>query len=296
MIIEKKGASHLTYHFLTQNFGNDFLSEHLQIEGIGKVLRTPIDQYYYNGLERPDINNSLFQYTISGAGTIRVGNTFAKVLPGQAFMVSIPGDHEYYLDPLDEKWEFYYIMLHGDWAKCLFEQVTGSVGVIFPLDRNARAVQIMESIFKNVILRNVEDSFESSALAYMFLMELCRLSSDVIPKQYPQVVRRAVEIIKDEYRTLDGVGALAADLSVSKEHLIRIFSRYVGVSPGKYLIRTRLEHAAVLLRNSDASLDEVARKVGFANGNYLGKVLRRYLNIPTQEYRHEQSITPFWQK
>jgi len=134
MIIEKKGASHLTYHFLTQNFGNDFLSEHLQIEGIGKVLRTPIDQYYYNGLERPDINNSLFQYTISGAGTIRVGNTFAKVLPGQAFMVSIPGDHEYYLDPLDEKWEFYYIMLHGEIGRsaCLSRSPEASASS-FPL-------------------------------------------------------------------------------------------------------------------------------------------------------------------
>jgi len=296
MIITKDGSSHQSYHFLTQNFGDDFLSNHLQLEGIGKVLRVPAHQYYYNGMDRPDINNSLFQYTLSGTGTIRIGNTCAKLPPGHVFMVSIPGDHEYYLDPADEKWEFYYIMFHGDWAKYLFEQITGNIGVIFPLDGNSRAMQIVENMYDNVTQRKVEDMFETSALAYMLLMELCRLSSGVIPEQYPPLVRRAVEIIRNECRTLDGIGALAAELSVSRAHLIRVFSRFVGVSPGKYLIRARLEHAAVLLKSNDCSLNEVARKVGFANGNYLGKVLRRYLNISTQEYRRKQSITPFRQR
>jgi len=46
-----------------------------------------------------------------------------------------------------------------------------------------------------------------------------------------------------------------------------------GVSPARYLTRLRMEEAARLLRADPASIKEIARRSGFSDPNYFGKVI-----------------------
>ena len=275
--------SHL--HAISGNLGSSFFSEHMQLEGVGRLVCVPATRYYYNGLDRPEKNHALFQYTMAGTGSIRIGNEHAKLLPGQAFMVGIPGDHEYFLDPRDKEWDFYYLMLRGDWGLCLLEQIIENTGNIISIDEHSMPIRLLKDIHGHARTHNVGDCCRASLMAYQFLMELYRFSFDVMMEKYPPLVRQAIDIIQDEYATLDGIKILAARLQVSEAHLIRTFTRYVGIPPGKYLHNTRLEHAVWLLQNTFDTLDEIAVKVGFTGGNYLGKLLRQRLDGPTLKYR-----------
>ncbi|MCL2004036.1 MAG: AraC family transcriptional regulator [Oscillospiraceae bacterium] len=279
-----------SFHRLSYYVDGDYLSEYLQIERIGRGF-IPAAENPWNGLTRGDINTYVFQYTISGTGTLRIGKTVTKINPGQAFAVIIPSNHEYYLDSRDEKWEILYIILRGEWARHLFQKIIGSIGHVLDIAESSRLIQLLEDMYKRIKQRKVKDVFEASYLAYLFIMEFYRVSLDIIPETYPALVRRALEIIRSEYSRLD-IEALACELKVSKAHLIRTFSRQIGMPPGQYLIRTRLKHAITLLLSSNRSLDEIASVVGVASGNYLGKMLRRHLGMSTDEYRRKQSITP----
>ena len=139
-------------------------------------------------------------------------------------------------------------------------------------------IELLDNMLNCVHKQNVKDIHETSFLAYRFLIELLKLCTYVKPNTYPPLVRHSLEIIKTNYQELESIEALADILSVSKAHLIREFSRYVGTSPGKFLLNTRLEHA-FNLRSTGGTLDEIAAKVGFLNGNYLGKVLRRRFGV-----------------
>jgi AraC-like DNA-binding protein len=271
---------------------DDYLSDYLQIERIGKGFIRAADKSW-DGLTRTDAPNScVFQYTISGVGTLRVGDAVSKIKPGQAFAVVVPSDHEYYLDDRDDKWEVLYIILRGEWSKQVFLKISSRIGTTFNVDEDSDLILLLYSIYERVKQREIKDLFEAASLAYAFVMEFYKLSLDVLTEGYPALVRQAMDIIKNDYRSIDSTESIARKLGVSKVHLIRVFKHFVGIPPGQYLIKTRLGHATILLLNSELSLAKIAEATGFSGGNYLGKVLRQHLGMPTGEYRRSQSITP----
>ena len=134
------------------------------------------------------------------------------------------------------------------------------------------------------------DPFTASAQAYTLLMKLCRLRDAGEPGQYSPLVEAAVGIIDEEFAYLDGLDALADRLEISKPHLIRTFTREVGVSPGKYMTRARIEYAKLLLSEPDMSISFAAEASGFAGANYFAKVFRRETGLSPTEY--QQTVPP----
>jgi len=261
----------------------------MQIKYIGR--ETAHTQYSCDGLLRDDHGSIIFQYTTSGIGTLRIGQAVYSIHPGQGFLVSVPSDHEYYLDSSNNnRWEFIYITLQGGWAEHIFNSIIECVGHIVNIDKSSRTIKLLENSLDSLQQRKVKDVFDASVMAYTFLMELYKHAKDIIPEKHPLLVKRAMEMIKDKYQQLGGIENLAGLLNVDRAHLIREFSKNVGVSPGQYLIRTRLENAVILLQNTGDSLNKIAAQVGFANGNYLGKVLRQFLGMSTADYRKLRNV------
>lgn len=99
------------------------------------------------------------------------------------------------------------------------------------------------------------------------------------------LVEGAAELIELEFPMLAGVDDLADRLGVSKCHLIRSFTAERGISPGRYLIATRLQAVKSYLATSRFSVETIAGLTGFACGNYLAKVFRRETGCSPSEYR-----------
>ena len=105
---------------------------------------------------------------------------------------------------------------------------------------------------------------------------LCALAhADEPAQRLSPLVAEAVLTIRNNYMALYGVEDLAEALGVSKCHLVRVFSAEMGVPPGKYLTRTRLEAAKLLLMEREYNLDTIANLCGFSGANYLCRVFRR---------------------
>ena len=71
----------------------------------------------------------------------------------------------------------------------------------------------------------------------------------------------------------------------SKRTLARRVESVLGTSPLAYFQRVRAERAVHLLRTSDASVDEVATRVGYADGTTLRSFLRRQLNMGIRDIK-----------
>lgn len=78
---------------------------------------------------------------------------------------------------------------------------------------------------------------------------------------------------------------VAASIGVSRATLAQSFRRTVGTPPMTYLTEWRLALAADLLRESDAKLDAVARKVGYGSGFALSTAFKRTYGISPTEHR-----------
>lgn len=81
------------------------------------------------------------------------------------------------------------------------------------------------------------------------------------------------------------VDELAANVALSRSAFSARFSRRLGESPKRYLTRTRLAYAATLLDDSDASLAQIALRVGYGSEFSFGKAFKRAFGVAPGAYR-----------
>jgi transcriptional regulator GlxA family with amidase domain len=77
----------------------------------------------------------------------------------------------------------------------------------------------------------------------------------------------------------------ARAVASSKRTLARHMHAVLGKSPLSYFQSLRIERAVHLLRTSDASVDEVAARVGYADPSTLRNLLRRQLKLGIKEIK-----------
>ncbi len=79
--------------------------------------------------------------------------------------------------------------------------------------------------------------------------------------------------------------SLAKVAGVSRATLARRFSELVGESPMTFLTGWRIALAADLLREPQATLEAVARQVGYASPYALSIAFKRVRGVSPQQYR-----------
>lgn len=92
----------------------------------------------------------------------------------------------------------------------------------------------------------------------------------------PPLVTQAVLAMRAHYAELYGAEELSRQLGVSKSHLVRVFSKAMGMGPGQYLTQVRLEAAKAMLAARDWPLETVANLCGFSGANYFCKVFKKH--------------------
>lgn len=71
----------------------------------------------------------------------------------------------------------------------------------------------------------------------------------------------------------------------SPYHFHRIVSAMLGEPIGEFIVRTRIETAARLLRYTDVPVAEIAYRVGYDTPSSLSKAFRRFFGISPKMYR-----------
>lgn len=104
----------------------------------------------------------------------------------------------------------------------------------------------------------------------------------------PQVAR-ALTLMHERPGSSWSVPQLARRAGLSRATFARRFQARVGVSPGVYLTRWRVEVAAQLLRETTLSLAEVADRVGYASEFAFSRVFRRHKGAPPGRYRRQRA-------
>lgn len=78
---------------------------------------------------------------------------------------------------------------------------------------------------------------------------------------------------------------LAGMAHMSKRAYLRAFHAATGQSPIAYLLQTRVDRAAALLRDTAEPVTEVAYRAGFGDSNYFARQFRRVTGMTPRAYR-----------
>ncbi|WP_433195068.1 AraC family transcriptional regulator [Nocardia sp. CA-107356] len=86
------------------------------------------------------------------------------------------------------------------------------------------------------------------------------------------------------------VASLADAVGVSRAALARRFTDLVGEPPMSFLTEWRLALAADLLQESDATIESIARQVGYGSAFALSTAFKRHFGVSPRD--HRQGTTP----
>ena len=96
------------------------------------------------------------------------------------------------------------------------------------------------------------------------------------------MVRRYIDEHFKESITLDQLAELA---HINKYYLVHAFRKAYGISPINYLISRRIQESRFLLTNSNHSLSQIARILGFSSLSYFSQSFHRTEGVSPMEYR-----------
>lgn len=100
-----------------------------------------------------------------------------------------------------------------------------------------------------------------------------------------QSLRQTLSYIEDNVKRDLSLSEIAQIAGVSVSHLKTKFRQLTGVPVHQYVIRRRVERAAVLLTQGKLSIEEVAQEAGFAHQSHLAKHMQRILGCSPKAVR-----------
>ena len=100
-------------------------------------------------------------------------------------------------------------------------------------------------------------------------------------------VHQAVRYMQEHYMEEIDIASLADSLGFNSAYLTRLFNRYVGETPLKYLTGLRITEAKKLLRDTTLSIADVGARVGYPDQFYFSKTFRKAVGVNPSAFRSE---------
>ena len=193
------------------------------------------------------------------------------------------------------------VLIHSGCGSCYLKATEDFEGIALALE-GTLVEQVMEEKFrkKEIFCSNIlpevlgmtrllenepGKEYEYSVAAYRFLLQMYDSAQSYREESgYPLLVQAAIGVLEEEFAYLDGIAEVAERLGVTESHLIRVFSSAVGIPPGKYLKRCRIEHAKSLLIQPQMTVALAASLAGFSSSDYFSKSFRRETGMSPGEF------------
>jgi AraC family transcriptional regulator len=103
-------------------------------------------------------------------------------------------------------------------------------------------------------------------------------------------IRRVIDYMHDNLGQDIILDDLAAVAHLSKYHLVRAFKARTGFPPHAYLQQIRLRRASSLLRQTSASVSQIANDSGYRSASQFSAAFRRHYGQSPARYRASHAI------
>lgn len=99
------------------------------------------------------------------------------------------------------------------------------------------------------------------------------------------LAHRLLEYISENIETRLKITELAAAVTLSRSHFSRLFVMTFGMTPHRFIMKSRVEVAQVLLENTNHALSDIAVECGFADQAHFSRVFVKNRGIAPGMWR-----------
>lgn len=177
------------------------------------------------------------------------------------------------------------------------------------LDRRPGAEPIMRPKFQDLAIRRLmtllleeleagapSGKLYSDSLAHALAIRYLRLGERVRHERVhstvsalpPYALKRVLDRIEHSFRSEVSLASLAREAGYSRGHFLKMFRASTGVTPHQYVLKRRVDHARVLLKQREISIIDIAADCGFSSQAHLTQVFGQHIGVTPAEYRRNQ--------
>ena len=214
----------------------------------------------------------LIHFVVSGFGKFVINNITYHIGPGEIFVIP-PLVETYYEADIDTPWEYIWIGF-----------TTDSLPISLPDTISCPEAHSIFNSMKNCgKFENGRSAFLSAKLWELFSLLLEN------ENHIPDYIDKALDYIHSEYMKNISVDNISSMLNLDRSYFTTIFTKKVGISPGKYIFNHRMSIAASLLVNNRTSVSVAANSVGYSDIFNFSKMFKKHFGISPTEYVKKQS-------
>jgi len=212
-----------------------------------------------------------------GAGIVEIEGRPRALARGQVALYYPTMRHYWHADRRD--WEFYWLTIDGPFAASLPAAFGLEAGIY-----NAGPVPV--ALFNKLrrLVRQPSKKAELRACAIAF--EILARAAGSHADQTDELIAAAVKRMHNEYGARDlCVKTLTAACGVRRAAFSARFRAAMGMPPGAYLERLRIQNALALLRHTHMPVAAIAARCGYADANYFSRVIRHTTGYSPLQFR-----------
>ena len=132
------------------------------------------------------------------------------------------------------------------------------------VSQNVKLGTLFKKIFSTWVSKEEGYYFKSLSLLYRIFAELQKDSRN--PKRHEKKIDPAMELIHNSFLTINlSLGMLAKACHMGESYFQKLFKEIHGISPKKYIIQLKLNHACDLLRLERYPVTQIAELCNFSD-------------------------------
>lgn len=238
------------------------------------------------------LENYKIVFVVKGKGYLLRNKEEICLKAGSMFVLFPREIHNYHADPNDP-WEIMWVCFNGT----SFEYILSDVGIT---KENCIFFNIVNQNLKNMLNDIIEDlgTNPDSLSQLNSIGTLCiilskiqlaiqnnNLSDDNNEKQ--SVIEQVTNFIESNHHMPLNVNVLCEYINYSRSYLSRVFKAETGFTIPEYINNVRMEHAKLLLVETELTIQEVSISVGFPDSFYFSKLFKKYFGCSPSHYKNK---------
>lgn len=197
-----------------------------------------------------------------------------------------PGEPQNYSYFKKEKYESVFIHFSGVFIEQILKELNLSKGNIFPIYSIDEMNMLIEKLLpEHRLARKGHKILESSII----LNILCIIARHETDEAEINTNKQKIEktLIKMESNITNNLSLkdYADELYLSVDQFSHLFTETVGVPPYKYILSLKMTRAKQLLRQTEHSVSEIAKFIGYQDPLYFSRIFKKHCGVTPMQYR-----------
>ncbi len=222
-----------------------------------------------------NLNHNELIYHINGKSTVHFNG---KILDTKENTIRFlpKGENKEYIVEKQERGECIDVFFDTDFP-------ISNEAFVIDLDENVNIGALFRKLFTVWVSRHDGCYFECKSLLYKIFAEIQK--TNYLPKEQYNAIKPAIRYIEENFLyNKISVASLAKECGISETYLKKLFNKKFGVSPIKYIIRLKVNHASELLRSNRYSVTQVAEICGYDNIYFFSRQFKEYMGISPTDF------------